>query len=254
MTMVYPSRLLKNALRADALVSSATGALQLAATDPLASLLDLPTACCGRRRVHARLRRDHVADGAASPPAFGTGPAHRRRQCVVGLGVRSTATAGLLAPNAWGVGFLAMHAVAVVLLAVLQWMGLQRSARPLGRPVPNTATLIKTAHERHRHRAAGRVLADRPGICHGEPVQGVDSALMDIPRTPQPRPAEPTFGEHLRQWRQRRRMSQLDLSVDADVSTRISVLLKPVARCPAATWCCACSTGWRFRCASATPC
>ncbi|KNZ30966.1 MAG: XRE family transcriptional regulator [Methylibium sp. NZG] len=28
------------------------------------------------------------------------------------------------------------------------------------------------------------------------------------------------FGEHLRQWRQRRRMSQLDLSTDADISTR----------------------------------
>ncbi len=28
------------------------------------------------------------------------------------------------------------------------------------------------------------------------------------------------FGEHLRQWRQRRRMSQLDLSAEADISTR----------------------------------
>ena len=30
----------------------------------------------------------------------------------------------------------------------------------------------------------------------------------------------PNFGEHLRQWRQRRRMSQLDLAQEADISTR----------------------------------
>jgi transcriptional regulator with XRE-family HTH domain len=29
-----------------------------------------------------------------------------------------------------------------------------------------------------------------------------------------------TFGEHLREWRQRRRMSQLDLAVDAEISSR----------------------------------
>jgi transcriptional regulator with XRE-family HTH domain len=35
-----------------------------------------------------------------------------------------------------------------------------------------------------------------------------------------PRPAPPHFGEHLRQWRQRRRMSQLDLASEAEISTR----------------------------------
>src|SRR3954466_15342138 len=30
----------------------------------------------------------------------------------------------------------------------------------------------------------------------------------------------PSIGEHLREWRQRRRMSQLDLALDAEISTR----------------------------------
>jgi transcriptional regulator with XRE-family HTH domain len=43
---------------------------------------------------------------------------------------------------------------------------------------------------------------------------------MDIAlATPAPAAAR-SFGEHLRQWRQRRRMSQLDLASEADISTR----------------------------------
>jgi len=34
------------------------------------------------------------------------------------------------------------------------------------------------------------------------------------------RSAPPAFGEHLREWRQRRRLSQLDLAQEADISTR----------------------------------
>lgn len=43
---------------------------------------------------------------------------------------------------------------------------------------------------------------------------------MDTPELSLPRPVTPAFGDHLRQWRQRRRMSQLDLSAEAEVSTR----------------------------------
>src|SRR6476661_2209299 len=43
----------------------------------------------------------------------------------------------------------------------------------------------------------------------------MDSAALPT-RRPTPRP----FGEHLRQWRQRRRLSQLDLAQEADISTR----------------------------------
>ncbi|MCD6077312.1 MAG: transcriptional regulator, family-like protein [Ramlibacter sp.] len=38
--------------------------------------------------------------------------------------------------------------------------------------------------------------------------------------SPAPAGTSLTFGEHLRQWRQRRRMSQLDLAGEADISTR----------------------------------
>jgi len=38
--------------------------------------------------------------------------------------------------------------------------------------------------------------------------------------SPPPGAAEPAFGSLLRQWRQRRRLSQLDLALDADISSR----------------------------------
>ncbi len=40
------------------------------------------------------------------------------------------------------------------------------------------------------------------------------------PHSHAPRRTAAPFGEHLRNWRQRRRLSQLDLAADADVSTR----------------------------------
>jgi transcriptional regulator with XRE-family HTH domain len=43
---------------------------------------------------------------------------------------------------------------------------------------------------------------------------------MDIALAPPPPAAARTFGEHLRHWRQRRRLSQLDLAGEAEISTR----------------------------------
>jgi transcriptional regulator with XRE-family HTH domain len=43
---------------------------------------------------------------------------------------------------------------------------------------------------------------------------------MDIALAPAPPSQARSFGEHLRQWRQRRRMSQLDLAGEAAISTR----------------------------------
>jgi transcriptional regulator with XRE-family HTH domain len=43
---------------------------------------------------------------------------------------------------------------------------------------------------------------------------------MNPAQPSRPGSAAAPFGEHLRQWRQRRRMSQLDLSAEADISTR----------------------------------
>jgi transcriptional regulator with XRE-family HTH domain len=43
---------------------------------------------------------------------------------------------------------------------------------------------------------------------------------MNTAHTSRPASTAAPFGEHLRHWRQRRRMSQLDLSAEADISTR----------------------------------
>jgi transcriptional regulator with XRE-family HTH domain len=43
---------------------------------------------------------------------------------------------------------------------------------------------------------------------------------MNIATDPVRRAAPPAFGEHLRQWRQRRRLSQVELAEEADISTR----------------------------------
>jgi transcriptional regulator with XRE-family HTH domain len=45
-------------------------------------------------------------------------------------------------------------------------------------------------------------------------------ATMDTPALPHRSAPPPTFGEHLRHWRQRRRFSQMDLAHVAEVSTR----------------------------------
>jgi transcriptional regulator with XRE-family HTH domain len=43
---------------------------------------------------------------------------------------------------------------------------------------------------------------------------------LALAATPAPATSAPSFGDHLRQWRQRRRMSQMDLAGEADISTR----------------------------------
>ncbi len=45
-------------------------------------------------------------------------------------------------------------------------------------------------------------------------------ATMDTPALPHRSAPPPSFGEHLRHWRQRRRFSQMDLAHVAEVSTR----------------------------------
>ncbi len=43
---------------------------------------------------------------------------------------------------------------------------------------------------------------------------------QNLAMNPAPRTHATPFGDHLRHWRQRRRLSQLDLAADADISTR----------------------------------
>jgi transcriptional regulator with XRE-family HTH domain len=56
---------------------------------------------------------------------------------------------------------------------------------------------------------------------HGAPPRTLYHGAMDtVTFGTAPRAAAPQFGEHLREWRQRRRMSQLDLAQEAEISTR----------------------------------
>ena len=129
MKTVHPSPLLKNALRADALVSAATGVLQLAAADKLAMLLDLPRgllsgsgefflAYAGVLLVMAgRLR---LPSWAVVFIVLGN--------LLWGVACVALPIEGVLAPNALGWGFLGIQAAAVATFAVLEWLGLRNSA------------------------------------------------------------------------------------------------------------------------------
>lgn len=51
------------------------------------------------------------------------------------------------------------------------------------------------------------------------PRRGYDGRMNSAPALP-PAPGVRSFGEHLRHWRRHRRLSQLDLATDADISPR----------------------------------
>ena len=67
--------------------------------------------------------------------------------------------------------------------------------------------------------AAGARAVHDPG---GNGISGGTAyhCAMQLQTASPARPAPQPFGEHLRQWRQRRRMSQLDLANEAEISTR----------------------------------
>jgi transcriptional regulator with XRE-family HTH domain len=76
-----------------------------------------------------------------------------------------------------------------------------------------------------RRRRAGRdSLWERPGVDYVGRHQAATpphyDAAMNIATDSVRRAAPPPFGEHLRQWRQRRRLTQLDLAEEAEISPR----------------------------------
>jgi hypothetical protein len=132
---VHPSLLLKIALMADAVVSGATGLLQLTAANPLATLLDLPRAgllATGEFLVIYALllvvlaTRERLWSGLVMFIVLGN--------VAWALGCVALLLAGMLSPTAPGIGFVLMQAVAVVVFAVLEWRGLGRSL-PADTPV-----------------------------------------------------------------------------------------------------------------------
>jgi hypothetical protein len=129
MSITSSPNALRNVLLADALSCLATGALQLAFTDALASLLRLPSPLLVATGWFLLAYGAAVAFIATRSPVprgfvwlFMVGNAGWAVGCV-GLLV-----SGLVAPTALGVAWVAAQAVTVAVLAELQWMGLRRRA------------------------------------------------------------------------------------------------------------------------------
>jgi hypothetical protein len=133
---------LRNALRADAVLSGATALALMADADPLAAWTGLPP---GLMR----------AIGVALIPWVGLLAWLASRRAVSAVAVAGViglnliwaldcvlAAFGLLgaAPGGFGVGVLAVQAVGTVVLAELEWLGLRRAG-----PVSSTASVTALA-------------------------------------------------------------------------------------------------------------
>ena len=141
MNMIHPSPLLKTALRADALLSGAAGVLQLAAADRLAALIEMPRALLagsGEFMLVYALALLVLASRHRLPSWL-------VMFVVIGnllwaLACLALPSAGALALNPAGIGFLLVHVVSVTVWAGLEWLGLRRSVAatpgPLPRPAP----------------------------------------------------------------------------------------------------------------------
>ena len=128
MKAVYPSRFLKFALIADAAVSGAVAALQLAAPDGLSQFLLLPRSLLIETGIFlvaytvllVVLARSSVVWTALIGLVV-IGNASWAAGCVAAL------VSGLLLPNMFGTAFVMVQAVAVLVFAVLEFRGLNAS-------------------------------------------------------------------------------------------------------------------------------
>lgn len=129
MLHVTPSPLLRRALLADAVVSGAVAALQLLATDALASLLGLPAALLTATGLFLVAYTGLLAWLASRRRM----PAWLVATIVVGnvgwaAGGVALLAAGSSATTALGAGFVVLQVVAVLAFAALEYVGLRRSA------------------------------------------------------------------------------------------------------------------------------
>lgn len=130
MSIFASSRFLPRVMAADALSCAATGALQLGLTDALARLTGLPAALLIGTGVFL-LAYAALAAWMASRPV----PPRRLVGLVVvgnlawAVGGVALLASGLVAHTLLGVAWVLAQAVAVIVLAELQWMGL-RATRP----------------------------------------------------------------------------------------------------------------------------
>ena len=139
MKTVHPSQLLKLALTVDALVSGAVAVLQLTAAGWLSELLLIPRMLLVETGVFLVAYALILVVLARSPKLW---------SALVGLvivgnlgwaaGCALLLASGVLAPSGLGVAFVALHIVAVVAFAGLEYMGLKASA-PASRISPARA-------------------------------------------------------------------------------------------------------------------
>lgn len=126
--MIAPSLLLRRALQADALVSGAMALLLSLAANPLSRMLGLPQPLLLESGLF-------LIAYAAFVGFLGVRSALPRLVVLVviignalwTLGSIALLLSGAVAPNALGVTFVVMQAVAVGVFAELQWIGLKRS-------------------------------------------------------------------------------------------------------------------------------
>lgn len=127
MNLVHPSPLLKTALVADAVVSGGAAALQLAPGAALAGWLQLPNALLLETGLFLVAYVAMLAVLARSPRL----PAALVLGVVAGNVAWAAGALGLavwLAPSVLGIAYLVMQAVAVLVFAMLEYRGLERSA------------------------------------------------------------------------------------------------------------------------------
>ncbi len=128
MSVFASPRFLPRVMWADAASCAATGAVQLAATGPLAALTGLPAALLAGTGIFLLAYACIAAWLARRQPTART---------LIGLvavgnlawaaGCMALALGNFLAPTGWGVSWLAAQAIVVVVLADLQWAGLRRT-------------------------------------------------------------------------------------------------------------------------------
>lgn len=119
------SALLQRALAADAIVSAATAALMIAGAGWLAEFLSLPASLL---RFAGLLLLPYIAFVAYTLKRSSRAGVF----AIIGINVAWAAAcvlllaSGWVAPNAFGVAFVIVQAVAVLLFAELQYVGLKR--------------------------------------------------------------------------------------------------------------------------------
>lgn len=133
MNLVRPSPLLKTALLADALGSAAAALLQLAFAAPLAALVRLPEALLFDSGLfmlaYVALLAFMVRSTRLAEPLVWLLVAGN-----VGWALGCVAAAWWLAPDAIGLGYIVMHALAPLTFAALEYRGLVVSPAADARP------------------------------------------------------------------------------------------------------------------------